>query len=81
YNFDAARRFEISANMIRLEQNPQYNTLYSGTYARPDTSTLYQGSSVMERTSSFQARYTDTSFLLGNLSVLGFYNDTNKRFN
>ncbi|WP_163360279.1 hypothetical protein, partial [Enterobacter hormaechei] len=24
YNFDAARRFEISANMIRLEQNPQY---------------------------------------------------------
>ncbi|WP_164107976.1 hypothetical protein, partial [Serratia marcescens] len=51
YNFDAARRFEISANMIRLEQNPQYNTLYSGTYARPDTSTLYAGLSVMERTS------------------------------
>lgn len=81
YNFDPARRFEVSATMIRLEQNPQYNTLYSGTYARPDTTSLYSGFSVMERTSSFQARYTDQSFLLGSLAVQTFYNETNKRFN
>lgn len=81
YTFAPGRRFEVSAMMIGLEQNPQYMTLYSGAYARPDVSTPYGGLSVMEKTSSFQARYTDAAFLLGNLSLLAFYNDTNKRFN
>lgn len=81
YTFDPGRRLEVSAIMIGLEQHPQYNTLYSAPYARPDFSSLYSGLSVMERTSSFQARYTDSGFLLGSLSLLAFYNDTNKRFN
>jgi iron complex outermembrane receptor protein len=81
YNFDPSRRFEVTATMIGLEQNPQYNTLYSGAFARPDFASLYSGRSVAEKTGSFQARYTDSSFLLGGLSLVAFYNDTNKRFN
>jgi iron complex outermembrane receptor protein len=81
YTFENGRRFEVSAMVIGLEQNPQYNTLYSGTYARPNTDSLYTGRSVTEKTSSFQARYTDANFSLGSLSLQAFYNDTNKRFN
>lgn len=81
YTFTPGRRFEVQGMMIGLEQNPQYNTLYSGTYARPNVNALYSGRSVSEKTASFQARYTDSGFVLGSLSLLAFYNDTNKRFN
>jgi iron complex outermembrane receptor protein len=36
---------------------------------------------VLEDSRSFQLRYSDTDFVLGNLSVVGFYNDIKKRFN
>lgn len=81
YSFDSARRFEVSAMMIGLEQNPQYNTIYTAPYARPDFTSYYSGASVSEKTGTFQMRYTDSTFLLGNLSLVAFYNDTNKRFN
>lgn len=81
YTFTPGRRFEVQGMMIGLEQNPQYNTLYSGTYAQPNFNSLYSGRSVSEKTASFQARYTDSGFVLGSLSLLAFYNDTNKRFN
>ena len=81
YTFTPGRRFEVQGMMIGLEQNPQYNTLYSGTYAQPNVNALYSGRSVSEKTASFQARYTDSGFVLGSLSLLAFYNDTNKRFN
>lgn len=81
YDFDAARRFEVSAIVIRLEQNPDFLTLYSAPRARPDFNSAYEGRSVREASQSFSARYTDTSFALGALSVVGFYNDIEKRFN
>lgn len=81
YNYDAARRFEVSATVIRLDQNPDFLTLYSPPRARPDFNSPYQGRSVREASQSFSARYTDTAFALGPLSVVGFYNDIEKRFN
>lgn len=81
YDFDAARRFEVSATVIRLEQNPDFLTLYSPPRARPDFNSPYQGRSVREASQSFSARYTDTGFALGALSVVGFVNDIEKRFN
>lgn len=81
YDFDAARRLEVSATVLRLNQDPDFLTLYSPPRARPDFSTPYPGLSVRESSQSFSARYTDTDFALGSLSVVGFYNEIEKRFN
>nr|WP_245215866.1 TonB-dependent receptor [Pararoseomonas baculiformis] len=81
YNLDAARRLEVTGTAIRLEQEPDYLTNYAGRKAVPDFNRPYTGLSVRERTESFSARYTDTDFALGSLSVVGFYNDVDKRFN
>lgn len=80
-DFDYGKRFEISATSIYLDQRPQYLTNYSGAYARPDFTKPYTGESVLEDTRSFSARYNDANFALGNVNVVGFYNDIKKRFN
>ncbi|EKS31860.1 hypothetical protein HMPREF9696_04081 [Afipia clevelandensis ATCC 49720] len=80
-DFDNGKRFEISATSIYLDQRPQYLTNYSGAYARPDFTKPYTGESVLEDTRSFSARYNDANFALGNVNVVGFYNDIKKRFN
>ncbi|MDO9712514.1 TonB-dependent receptor [Paracraurococcus lichenis] len=81
YDFDAARRFEVSAMVVRLNQDPDFLTLYSPPRARPDFNTPYPGRSIREASQSFSARYTDTDFALGSLSVVGYYNEIEKRFN
>lgn len=80
-DFDNGKRFEVSATSIYLDQRPQYLTNYSGAYARPDFTKPYTGESVLEDTRSFSARYNDANFALGNVNVVGFYNDIKKRFN
>lgn len=80
-DFDNGKRFEVSATSIYLDQRPQYLTDYSGAYARPDFTKPYTGESVLEDTRSFSARYNDASFALGNVNVVGFYNNIKKRFN
>ena len=80
-DFDNGKRFEVSATSIYLDQRPQYLTDYSGAYARPDFTKPYTGESVLEDTRSFSARYNDANFALGNVSIVGFYNDIKKRFN
>lgn len=81
YDFDAAKRFEVSGTMIYLDQKPDWLTSYSRPFARPNFNAPYTSESVLENTQSFSARYTDTNFFLGQLKVLGFYNDVEKRFN
>jgi iron complex outermembrane receptor protein len=81
YDLDGARRFEVSATVIRWEQNPDFLTLYEAPRARPSFNEPYQGRSVREASQIFSARYTDTSFALGALSVVGYINDVEKRFN
>jgi iron complex outermembrane receptor protein len=81
YDFDASRRFEVSASWIYMEQDPQWMTLYQPPFARPDFGNAYTGESVLEDTKSVSARYTDSGFALGELSVLAYYNDIKKRFN
>lgn len=81
YNFDPTKRFELSANWVYLEQNPQWMTTYSLPYARPDFGNFYTGQPVLEDTKSYSAKYTDTAFALGNLTLLAYYNDVKKRFN
>jgi iron complex outermembrane receptor protein len=81
YDFDGSKRIEASISQFYLDQTPKYLTDYAGPFARPDFTKPYIGQSVLEDTRSFQLRYSDTAFVLGNLSVVGFYNDIKKRFN
>ncbi|QRG09372.1 TonB-dependent receptor [Xanthobacter dioxanivorans] len=81
YNFDPTKRFEVSANWVYLQQNPQWMTTYALPYARPDFGNFYTGQPVLEDTKSYAAKYTDTAFALGNLTLLAYYNDVKKRFN
>ncbi|GGC70258.1 TonB-dependent receptor [Chelatococcus reniformis] len=81
YDFDASRRFEVSGNLVYFDQNPQWNTLYSAPFARPEFGSPYTGESVLENTQNISARYTDKDFALGSLSILGYYNNIEKRFN
>ena len=80
YAFDDRRRLDLSASTVYLEQDPDYLTLYSPPFARPDRSAAYPGESIYENTQSFSARYNDSGFALGALNVTGFYNDVEKRF-
>lgn len=81
YDIDDSKRIEASATWIYFNQDPDWLTLYSLPYARPDFSQPYPGESVLENTASFSLRYTDSDFALGSLSLLGYYNDVEKRFN
>ncbi len=80
YDFADGKRFEMSANYIHLNQRPDYMTIYGPPYSRPDYNAPYTGQDVLEDTWSLSARYMDKNFALGNLSVLGFYNNINKQF-
>lgn len=81
YQFDEARRLDVSAFWVYLDQDPKWLTAYGPDYAQPDFSEPYPGQSVLENTKSFSVRYTDEDFALGKLSILGYYNDIKKRFN
>lgn len=81
YDFSPTRRFELSGSLIYLDQKPDYLTNYAPPFARPDFTKRYTGLNVLEDTKSVSARYTDSDFALGSLSLLGFYNDVKKRFN
>lgn len=80
YDFSNGKRFEVSANYIHLNQRPDYMTIYGPPYSRPNYFAPYTGQDVTEDTWSLSARYNDKNFALGNLSVVGFYNDVNKQF-
>jgi iron complex outermembrane receptor protein len=81
YNFDPTKRLEVSAGWTYLEQNPQWMTRYGLPYAQPDFGNFYTGMPVLEDTKTVSARYTDSAYALGNLSLLAYYNDVKKRFN
>ncbi len=81
YDIDAARRLDVSAMLIRLDQDPAWLTDYSGSRAQPDFNAPYTGRSIMENSSSLSARWTDQDFALGTLSLLAYHNDIQKRFN
>lgn len=80
YAIDDYRRLSISASLFHLEQEPEYLTTYTPPFARPDFNTPYPAKSLLEDTQSYSARYTDTDFILGDLSLSVFHNDIEKRF-
>jgi iron complex outermembrane recepter protein len=81
YDLDLGKRFEVSANWIYLNQDPEWMTTYLPPFARPDFTRPYEGKSVLEDSKQISARYTDDDFALGSLKAVAFFNDVRKRFN
>lgn len=76
-----AKRFELSANLVRMDQEPDYFTnYYSRPVVQPDTTRIYDGRSIMEHSSYFTGTYDDGDFKLGRLNLTFGYNDIEKRF-
>ncbi|MFN4277869.1 MAG: TonB-dependent receptor [Ferrovibrio sp.] len=79
-SFDA-RRIELSSNIVRLEQDPQYFTrFYANKAAEPNLSQPYTGRSVTDKSEYWRATYTDSDFALGNLDLNLSYSNVEKRF-
>ena len=81
YDLDPTKRVEFGLTQILLNQEARYLTDYRAPFARPNYARLDPGLPVAEDTRSLFLRYTDRDTPLGSLSLLGFYNDINKRFN
>lgn len=75
------KRVELGATWVYLNQKPDWLTQYAPPRATPDFTSPYDGKSVKEDTKSVTARFQDTDFSLGALSLQGYYNDVYKRFN
>lgn len=75
-----SRRFEISGEIVRLSQNPDWYTNLASNPASPNYAAPYTGQSINEDSKYFNARYTDDDFAFGSLEVKSFYNDMAKRF-
>lgn len=77
---DASRRFEVSGELVRADQKPDWYSNFLATPAVPDFTAPYTAKSVQENSKYLTARFTESDFALGSLEVKGFYNDMEKRF-
>ncbi len=80
YDIDAAKRIEVSAETVNLNQSPDYFTNYLARPAAPFFNAPYTGLPATEKSRYYSASYSDTDFLLGGLNIRLFHNDINKRF-
>lgn len=75
-----SRRLQVSAEVTRFDQDPDFFTDYSTEPARVDFSAPYTGRNIYEDSNYQAVEFTDGSFPLGNLSIRAFRNDIEKRF-
>ncbi len=78
-SFDA-KRLEVSANVVRLDQAPDYYTDYYARPVAPDYTAAYDGRNVMEHSTYLTGSYEDGDFALGQLTLTLAHNDIEKRF-
>lgn len=74
------QRLAFGAEIVRLDQNPDFFTEYESDPVSPDFDARYEGKSVRENSLYLRADYTNRAFLLGVLDAEMFYNDIEKRF-
>lgn len=74
------QRLSFGAEIVRLDQNPDFFTDYESDPVSPDFDAPYEGKSVRENSVYLRADYTHRAFLLGVLDAEMFYNDIEKRF-
>ena len=77
-SFDA-RRLEASANVVRLDQEPDYFTNYATRPVSVLDNSPYTGQSIAERSEFYRTSYSDGDFFLGNLRLDLSYSDIERR--
>ncbi|WP_321340879.1 TonB-dependent receptor [Breoghania sp.] len=73
------RRFELSVDWNYTEQHPKWLTDYTTSPISPDFSSVYPGKPLKEDSRYYSAKFTDSSFALGDLEIKAFYNDVVKQ--
>lgn len=77
---DGSRRFEVSGELVRADQKPDWFTNFLANPSVPDYNAPYTAKSVQENSKYFTARFIENDFALGSLEVKAFHNDMEKRF-
>ncbi|WP_119166540.1 TonB-dependent receptor [Algihabitans albus] len=75
-----SRRLQVSAEVTRFDQDPDFFTDYSTEPASVDFSAPYTGRNIYEDSNYQAVEFTDGDFPLGSLTVRAFRNDIEKRF-
>lgn len=73
------RRFEVSADWTYASQKPDWFTDYAVSPVSPAFGDPYVGEPLKEDSKYLTAKYTDSSFALGDLELKAFYNDIFKQ--
>ncbi|PCJ71954.1 MAG: TonB-dependent receptor [Rhodobiaceae bacterium] len=79
YEFDG-QRVEITAEAVRLDQEPEFYTNYGTSPVSVSSAAPYTGKSVEEKSHYVHARYLNRNTGFGAVDLLAFYSDTEKRF-
>lgn len=74
------RRFEITADVVQLDQEPDFYADYDTDPVSVDFNDSYEAESIREDTNSQALEYSEQEFPLGNLSIRAYRNDIEKRF-
>lgn len=74
-----ARRFEVSGDWTYANQKPDWFTDYTTSPVSPAFGDPYLGEPLKEDSKYLTAKYTDSSFALGELELKAFYNDISKQ--
>lgn len=80
-NFDDdSKRIELTAELTRFDQRPEFYSDYSTDPVSVDFTDPYDAKSITEDSNYQALKFDDRDFALGSLSIQAFRNDIEKRF-
>ncbi len=75
-----SKRIELTAELTRFDQRPEFYTDYSTDPVSVDFADPYNAKSIYEDSNYQALKFDDKEFVLGSLSIQAFRNDIEKRF-
>lgn len=75
-----SKRIELTAELTRFDQEPEFYTDYSTDPVSVDFADPYNAKSITEDSNYQALKFDDREFVLGSLSIQAFRNDIEKRF-
>ncbi len=77
---DNSKRIELTAELTRFDQEPEFYSDYSTDPVSVDFMDPYNAKSIYEDSNYQSLKFDDRDFALGSLSIQAFRNDIEKRF-
>lgn len=77
---DNSKRIELTAELTRFDQRPEFYSDYSTDPVSVDFTDPYNAKSIYEDSNYQSLKFDDREFALGSLSIQAFRNDIEKRF-